>query len=75
MVWWFLFRVTTIIHSLILMTHFPVVTSPHQLILHGVGIKYSDNVYFKTRTFVGIPLIFNGVLLDYFDKPTDMTEF
>ena len=27
-------------------THFPVVTSPYQLILYGSGIEYSDNVYF-----------------------------
>ena len=56
-------------------THFPVVTSPYQLILYGSGIKYSDNVYFMAHRTVGIPVTFNSVLLDYFDKPAEVTEF
>ena len=56
-------------------THFPVVTSPYRLNLYGHSVNYVEDIYFIKHNIVGVPVTFNGVLLDYFDKPTDTTEF
>jgi len=56
-------------------THFPVVTSPYRLNLYGFHVNYAEDVYLIKHNIVGVPVRFNGILLDYFDKPTDTTEF
>ena len=56
-------------------THFPVVTSPYHLILYGDRIEYLNNIYFMAHRNLGIPATFNAILLDYFDKPAEDTEF
>ena len=55
--------------------NFPVMTSPHQLKLyklHGDHIMYVDHIRDQV---LGNPIKFNGILLDYFDKPAGITEF
>ena len=57
-------------------TEFPVVTSPHQLKLYGDDIQLiSNNTYFVGNKYVGRPVEFEGVVLDYFDKPAEVTRF
>ena len=55
--------------------HFPVVTSPHQLKLYGNHVKFVNNVYFIGRKVLNKAVVFDGIILDYFGKPTDTTEF
>ncbi|XP_065908670.1 uncharacterized protein [Dysidea avara] len=57
-------------------TQFPVVTSPHQLKLYGDDIQLiSNNTYFVGNKFFGRPVTFHGIVLDYFDKPAEVTRF
>jgi len=53
-------------------THFPVVTSPMQLKLFSDSF---NNVYYIGSKILGRAIQFYGILLDYFDKPADATEF
>jgi len=56
-------------------THFPVVTSPHHLILYGDDIQFTNNTYFIGKKILGKSVIFHGIVLDYFDKPAEVTQF
>jgi len=57
-------------------TQFPVVTSPHRLVLYGDDIQFiNNNTYFVGNKVLGRPVAFHGVVLDYFDKPADGTQF
>ena len=57
-------------------TQFPVVTSPHRLVLYGDDIQFiNSNTYFVGNKVLGRPVAFHGVVLDYFDKPADVTQF
>ena len=56
-------------------SHFPVMTSPHQLKLYE---RHSDHVnfaHFISGQVLGNPVDFYGIVLDYFDKPAETTEF
>ena len=57
-------------------TQFPVVTSPHQLKLYGDDIQLiNNNTYFVGNKVLGRPVTFHGIVLDYFDKPAEVTRF
>ena len=57
-------------------TKFPVITSPHHLILCGNNIKQLNNVtYFIDNTVLGKPAIFKGGIMDYFKKPSQPVLF
>jgi len=56
-------------------THFPVVTSPQSLKLYGNHIQFSNGTYFISRRVLGKAVEFNAIVLDYFYKPADTTEF
>ncbi|XP_065908027.1 uncharacterized protein [Dysidea avara] len=57
-------------------TQFPVVTSPHQLKLYGDDIQLiSNNTYFVGNKVLGKTVTFQGVVLDYFDRPAEVTQF
>ena len=64
-------------------TQFPVVTSPHRLILHGDNIKSIGNnsmlsnndAYFIDNKILGKPVTFEGLVLDYFEKPSAVSEY
>ena len=57
-------------------TQFPVVTSPHQLKLYGDDIQLiSNNTYFVGNKVLGKAVTFQGVVLDYFDRPAEVTQF
>ncbi|XP_065908671.1 uncharacterized protein [Dysidea avara] len=57
-------------------TQFPVVTSPHKLKLYGDDIQLiSNNTYFVGNKVLGKTVTFQGVILDYFDKPAEVTQF
>ena len=54
--------------------NFPVMTSPHQLKLY----KLDDDIQFLdyiSGKILGNPVKFYGIVLDYFDKPAEITEF
>ena len=57
-------------------TKFPVITSPHYLILCGNNIKQLDNVtYFIGNVVIGKPAVFEGIVMDYFKKPSQSVQF
>ncbi|XP_065901653.1 uncharacterized protein [Dysidea avara] len=56
-------------------SHFPVMTSPHQLKLYQ---RHNDKVQFLdyiNGQVLGIPVEFYGIVLDYYDKPAETTGF
>ena len=57
-------------------TKFPVITSPHYLILCGNNIKQLDNVtYFIGNVVLGKSAVFEGSVMDYFKKPSQSIQF
>ena len=64
-------------------TQFPVVTSPHRLVLHGDNIKSIGNnnmlsiidAYFIDNKILGKPVTFEGLVLDYFEKPSAVSQY
>ena len=61
-------------------TQFPVVTSPHRLVLYGDNIEplensTTHNAYFIDDKITGGLITFKGVVLDYFNKPTAVSEY
>ena len=57
-------------------TGFPVVTSPHYLILCGNNVKQLDDVtYFISNTVLGKPVIFKAGVMDYFKKLSQPVQF
>ena len=57
-------------------TKFPVITSPHHLILCGENLKQLSNVaYFIGNAVLGKPIVFKGSVMDYFKKPSQPVLF
>jgi len=66
-------------------TKFPVVTSPHRLILYGDrvtcadkfmnGIICDNNAHYVSNQILGKPINFNGIVLDFFSKPAEETKY
>ena len=56
----------------------PIVTTPHQLKLYfpySVGFNISPDAYFVRNNILGHQVVFTGAIFDYFEKPTEPTQF
>ena len=63
-------------------TQFPVVTSPHRLVLHdsiasltSKITKKKNDAYFIDNKIIGRAVTFKGLVLDYYNKPTAVSEY
>ena len=65
-------------YSNMTITHFPVATSPQKVKLYHNDINFielADNVYRIINQVLLRPVAINAIVLDYFDKPAETTEF
>ena len=56
----------------------PIVTTPHQLKLYfpySIGFSTSYGTYFVKNNILGNQIMFTGAVFDYFEKPTEPTQF
>ena len=60
--------------------NFQLTTSPHQLILHNTvkcinGNDTDCDTYYMSNMMLGQDITFDACVLDYYDKPTEATQF
>ena len=60
--------------------HFPIVTSPNKLILYNPAKCINDDdtdcdTYYMNNIMLGQEITFYACLLDYYDQPTEATQF